>query len=133
MDSKNNTWVLLFLPENSTATERLGEEAMITVGNKTFSRNGNIYSGIGPDDALVSYGTHSWFFTASFSISSNNKRASVRRDVTEYVPKNQVEESDDPVSQLELLFQVNQEVSLIQNMQMTIRIMRIWSKKIYFQ
>ena len=93
-----------FYQRDSTATERLGEEAMITVGNKTFSRNGNIYSGIGPDDALVSYGTHSVDFSkASFSISSNNKRASARRDVTEYVPlKNQVEESDGPVSQLEL-------------------------------
>ena len=103
---KKNQYVssFYFYQIDSSAEERLGKEAMITAGNKTFSRNGNIYSGIGPDDSLVSYGTHGVDFSkASFSISSNSQRASARRDIAEYVAsETEKEDTDGPVSQLEL-------------------------------
>jgi len=95
-----------FYQRDSTATERLGEEAMVWGGNKEFSRNGNIYSGIGPADSLVSYGTHNVDFNkASFSIASNSQRASGRITLdpsVQIVPADETEEESGPVSQLEI-------------------------------
>ena len=95
-----------FYQRDSTATERLGEEAMVWGGNKEFSRNGNIYSGIGPADSLVSYGTHNVDFNkAAFSIASNSQRASGRVTLdpsVQIVPADETEEESGPVSQLEI-------------------------------
>jgi len=95
-----------FYQRDSTATERLGEEAMIWGGNKEFNRNGNIYSGIGPADSLVSYGTHNVDFNkASFSIASNSQRASGRITLdpsVQVVPADESDEKSGPVSQLEI-------------------------------
>ena len=95
-----------FYQRDSTATERLGEEAMVWGGNKEFNRNGNIYSGIGPADSLVSYGTHNVDFNkASFSIASNSQRASGRITLdpsVQIVPADETEEESGPVSQLEI-------------------------------
>ena len=95
-----------FYQRDSTATERLGEEAMVWGGNKEFSRNGNIYSGIGPADSLVSYGTHNVDFNkAAFSIASNSQRASGRITLdpsVQIVPADETEEESGPVSQLEI-------------------------------
>jgi hypothetical protein len=95
-----------FYQRDSTANERLGEEAMVWGGNKEFSRNGNIYSGIGPADSLVSYGTHNVDFNkASFSIASNSQRASGRITLdpsVQIVPADETEEESGPVSQLEI-------------------------------
>ena len=95
-----------FYQRDSTATERLGEEAMVWGGNKEFNRNGNIYSGIGPADSLVSYGTHNVDFNkASFSIASNSQRASGRITFdpsVQIVPADEPEEESGPVSQLEI-------------------------------
>ena len=95
-----------FYQRDSTATERLGEEAMVWGGNKEFNRNGNIYSGIGPADSLVSYGTHNVDFNkASFSIASNSQRASGRITLdpsVQIVPAGEPEEESGPVSQLEI-------------------------------
>jgi hypothetical protein len=95
-----------FYQRDSTANERLGEEALVWGGNKEFSRNGNIYSGIGPADSLVSYGTHNVDFNkASFSIASNSQRASGRITLdpsVQIVPADETEEESGPVSQLEI-------------------------------
>ncbi|MEL0103948.1 MAG: hypothetical protein VW920_04540 [Gammaproteobacteria bacterium] len=95
-----------FYQKDSTATERLGEEAMIWGGNKEFNRNGNIYSGIGPADSLVSYGKHSVDFNkASFSVYSNYRRASQREVLDpsiQVAPISESNEDSGPVSQLEI-------------------------------
>jgi hypothetical protein len=95
-----------FYQKDSTATERLGEEAMIWGGNKEFNRNGNIYSGIGPADSLVSYGKHSVVFNkASFSVYSNYRRASQREVLDpslQVAPISESNENSGPVSQLEI-------------------------------
>lgn len=104
---KKNQYIssFYFYQRDSSAKERLGEEAMVWGGNKEFNSNGNIYSGIGPADSLVSYGKHNVDFSkASFTVSSNNQRSSSRKTL---IASNLVESSDNdiedgPSSKLEL-------------------------------
>lgn len=104
---KKNQYIssFYFYQRDSSANERLGEEAMVWGGNKEFNSNGNIYSGIGPADSLVSYGKHNVDFSkASFTISSNTQRSSSRKTL---ITSNLIESSDKdiedgPSSKLEL-------------------------------
>ena len=104
---KKNQYIssFYFYQRDSSANERLGEEAMVWGGNKEFNSNGNIYSGIGPADSLVSYGKHNVDFSkASFTISSNTQRSSSRKTL---ITSNLIESSDkdiedEPSSKLEL-------------------------------
>mgnify|MGYP000017339433 CR=1 FL=1 len=71
-----------FYQRDSTADERYEEEDMVVGGNKEFNRNGNIYSGMGPADSLVSYGLHNINFDkASFTVSTNYKRATAKEKI----------------------------------------------------
>ena len=64
-----------FYQKDASAESRYPPEDMVYGGNKEFNRNGNIYSGMGPADSLVSYGTHNVDFNNTvFTISSNSQR-----------------------------------------------------------
>ena len=68
-----------FYQRDASADTRYPPEDMVFGGNKEFNKNGNIYSGMGPADSLVSYGSHTVDFKkTNFLISTNNQRASNR-------------------------------------------------------
>ena len=68
-----------FYQRDASAENRYPPEDLVFGGNKEFNRNGNIYSGMGPADSLVSYGTHNVDFNKTkFTVSTNNQRASNR-------------------------------------------------------
>ena len=105
---------------------------MVVGGNKEFNRNGNIYSGMGPADSLVSYGLHNINFDkASFTVSTNYKRATAKEKIDIEAIKIAKQEEEERLKRRGL-FQVKAGLSHTLSLQASIQNMKIYKKKKLF-